>query len=107
MAEVERGKEALVRAVPSPRGRPGPLAEALLEFERSVARAQVGMPEWWSGDVDAVWTRCDEALAESAGRAERLRLAAPALDYEGLVTVLGDLMAPLDAFEEADRLLRG
>lgn len=107
VAEVERGKAALVRAVPSPRGRPGPLADALLEFERSLARARERMPEWGGGDVHPVWTRCDGALAEAAVRAERLRLAAPALDYEGLVSVLADLMAPLEAFEEADRVVHG
>lgn len=106
LAEVERGKEALVRAVPSPRGRPGPLAEALLVFEESLARARGRMRAWRTPDVEVTWVRCDEALAEAARGAERLRMEAPALDYEALVTVLGDLMAPLDAFEDADRTLR-
>lgn len=106
LAEVERGKEALVRAVPSPRGHPGPLAEALLAFEESLARARGHMPGWRGPEAEGPWVRCDEALAEAARRAERLRLAAPPLDYETLVTVLGDLMAPLDAFEDADRALR-
>lgn len=107
LVEVEGGKEALVRAVPSPRGQPGPLAEALLAFEHALARAGDRMPEWRAPGVEAAWTRCQDALAECARRAERLRLAAPPLDYESLVTVLADLMAPLEVFEEADRLFRG
>ena len=39
--------------------------------------------------------------------AERLRLEAPALDFESLVMVLKDLIAPLDVFSDAARLLRG
>lgn len=107
MAEVEHGKEALVRAVPSPRGVPGPLAEALLEFERAIGRGREAMAAWRTPEAEPAWTRCAEALDESARRAERLRLQAPSLDYEGLVTVLGELMAPLDVFEDAERNLRG
>jgi hypothetical protein len=49
-----------------------------------------------SPDLPAPWRA---AVEESLRRAERLRLKAPALDYEGLVEVLADLMAPLEALE--------
>jgi hypothetical protein len=104
---VERGKAALVRAVPSPRGEPGPMAEALLGFEQALVEARSRMGAWRSPRTEDVWRACLEALDQAAGRAERLRLEAPALDYESLVTVLGDLIAPLDAFEDADRALSG
>ena len=89
---VERAKADLVEAVPSPRGLPGrALADALASFEEGLWEAAASLdpatrPEWRA------------AVEESLRRAERLRLDAPALDYEGLVTVLADLLAPLDAF---------
>ena len=39
------------------------------------------------------------AIQESLERAERLRLEAPPLDYEGLVGALADLLAPLDVLD--------
>ena len=42
------------------------------------------------------------AIVEALRRAERLRLDAPTLDYESLVSVLADLIEPLDVFGEAE-----
>jgi hypothetical protein len=102
---VEQAKAELVRAVPSPRGAPGPVAESVLAFEETLRRANDRMRSWLSSETEDLWRRCDRALEESVRRAERLRLDAPSLDYESLVTVLGDLMAPLEAFEDTDRAL--
>ena len=64
------------------------------------------MPSWRTPEAEDVWRECLEAIHGALVAAERLRQEAPALDYEGLVTVLGDLMSPLEVFEEADRHLR-
>ncbi|MGH2691785.1 MAG: hypothetical protein ACRDHM_04710 [Actinomycetota bacterium] len=104
LALVERAKEDLVAATPSPRGIPVvPLAEALLRFEESLWSAAAGMGGWRSSDTENLWRACRVALEESLRRAEHLRLEAPVLDYEGLVAVLGDLIDPLEAFEHAER----
>ena len=91
LERIERAKADLVAAVPSPRGVPGrPLADALAAFEDGLREA-VARP-----DVSERWrTGIDESLR----RAERLRLEAPVLDYEGLVTALADLIEPLDVLE--------
>jgi hypothetical protein len=103
---VERAKVDLIAAVPSPRGVVDrSLAEAVLAFEDGLRRAATEM-ERWPEDSDHVRRICRAAIEESLGRAERLRLEAPALDLEGLLTVLGDLIAPLDTFAEAERSLR-
>ena len=105
---VDRGKAALLATVPSPRGVPGaPVAEALLEFEAALAQADEGMSAWRSPETEGPWRECRRALDEARSRTERLRLEAPALDYEGLVAVLGDIMDPLTAFEDAGRALGG
>jgi hypothetical protein len=103
---VGRGKDALTSAVPGPR-RPGrPVAEALLDFEGALGEARSAMPAWRVGEAEWTWRSCSDALRESARMAERLRIEAPALDFENLVMVLKDLMAPLDAFDDAARLIR-
>ena len=102
---VERAKEHLVAAIPSPRGvAQVPLAEALLRFEEDLRAALVGMGDRDGSEVEDQWRACLEALEESLRRAERLRLEAPALDYEGLVQELAELIDPLEAFADAASL---
>jgi hypothetical protein len=103
---IEHGKAALVSAVPTAR-RPGtPLAEALDAFEQALRLARDEMEDWRTPETEGSWQACSKALDEARRRAERLRLEAPSLDYEGLVMTLGDLIAPLDAFADAARLWR-
>ena len=106
LAAVERAKLALLTAMPSPRGVPGrSLADALLDFETELRQADAAMPVWRSPETEEAWRDCLDAIHGALVGAERLRLEAPPLDYEGLVTVLGDLMGPLEAFESADTAL--
>jgi hypothetical protein len=103
---VEAAKRELVAAVPSPRGVPARSpADALLAFEQGLRDAEARMEGWRGSDVEDAWRACRDGLGESLRRADRLRLDPPVLDYESLVTVLGDLLAPLEAFEEAERRL--
>jgi hypothetical protein len=105
---VDRAKAALLESVPSPRGVPGRSpAEALLEFEGAIRDAVESMDGWRAAETEGAWNECRDALGDALAGAERLRLEAPPLDYESLVTVLGDLMDPLHAFDEADRLVAG
>jgi hypothetical protein len=104
---VGKAKDALTSTVPGPRTPGRPVAEALLEFERALAEARSFMPAWRAPETEETWRSCSGALQESARMAERLRLEAPALDFESLVMVLKDLIAPLEVFDDASRLLRG
>lgn len=72
------------------------MAEALAGFEEALRNATGPLER--TDDPGAPAMRA--AVREALRRAERLRLDAPSLDYEGLVTVLGDLMDPLEAFAE-------
>ncbi|HZA26901.1 MAG TPA: hypothetical protein VE915_04520 [Actinomycetota bacterium] len=103
---VEHGKAALVSAVPTARAEGTPLAEALHVFEEALRQARDQMHDWRTPETESFWWACSQALDEAKRRAERLRLQAPSLDYEGLVMTLGDLIAPLDAFGDAARQLR-
>lgn len=106
VAAIERGKTALVSAVPTARNQGTPLAEALHTFETAIRRARAGMDGWRTAETEEIWEASSSALRDAAERAERLRLEAPSLDYEGLVMTLGDLMAPLDVFADAARRFR-
>jgi hypothetical protein len=103
---VERAKGALVAAVPSARAPGHPLADALFSFEAGLREAADGMDAWRNDAVSQVWVACGDGLAESLRRAERLRLDAPDLEFESLIAIVADLIAPLDAFEQAEERLR-
>jgi len=92
--------------MPSARRAGTPIAEALLAFESAIAAAREEMPGWREARTEAEWLRCEAALIDAASKAERLRLSAPQLDFEGMAMVLGDLIAPLDVFLDAERLVR-
>lgn len=102
VASVERAKAAITEAAPSTRLPGRPLAEALIEFEEGLRETRAGMQGWRASEVEPQWRACDEALGEALARAERLRLdAEPPAGFEELVGTIGDLLAPLEAFEGA------
>ncbi|HUG87754.1 MAG TPA: hypothetical protein VMP42_03215 [Actinomycetota bacterium] len=103
-AEVERAKDALVAAVPASRREPEPLAASILGFEERLGAALREL-EAWEGAPPDLHERCRTAIEEAARRSESLRLQAPSLEFEGLVLVLGDVIAPLDALGDVEHEL--
>lgn len=103
---VEEAKERLIRAVPAPRRAPAPLADSLAAFDEGLSSARAALDAWRVEAPPEVWEACRVALEEAVRRSGSLRLRAPALDFESLVLTLGDVMAPLDAFVEAEHALR-
>jgi len=103
---VEAAKVALVATVRTGRVEGVPLAEGLAGFESLLREAAGGMPPWRSPATEAAWTTCDEAVAESLRRAERLRLEGSPRAYEELIAEVDDLLQPLDAFADAATALR-
>lgn len=102
VALVEGAKEDLVAAVPSPRGAPGrPVADALVSFETGLRRAREELGRTDETVDDEVLRSCRAAIDAALAGAVRVRLEAPPLDYEGLVTMIGDLIDPLAAFAGA------
>lgn len=104
---LERGKAVLTESVPGTRLPGRPLAETLLEFEEALHEAETGMPAWRAPEVEEVWRACGEAIRTCLAMAERLRLDAELPEgFEALIGTIGDLMAPLEAFEDAERRFR-
>lgn len=99
---IERAKRAAVEAVPSARAAGRPLGEALSEFEEGLREAEGLMPGWRHPAIEGAWLECRDSLATSLSFAERLRLEAPdPAGFEGLIGTIGDLLAPLSAFDAA------
>jgi hypothetical protein len=102
LGSVERGKGALTESVPSTRFAGRPLPDTLSEFEECMRDAQRAMPGWRRPSLEREWRAADGALAEALSRAERIRMEAPDPGgFEGVIGLVGDLLAPLEAFQPA------
>jgi hypothetical protein len=104
---LERARTALTTSVPSTRLPGRPLAEALLEFEEALDEVSAGMPSWRVSALEPEWARASDGLAEALALAERVRVEAePPRGFEALIGLIGELLAPLDAFNEAAERFR-
>jgi hypothetical protein len=103
---IEDAKRRLAAAAPGGRSAGIPLAEALAGFEEGLREASSAMADWQVAEVAEVWSVCSAGVAESARRADRLRLGPAPDGYEQLYGALADLMDPLQAFVAALRRFR-
>ena len=107
VSEIEEAKGAMTATVPSTRLPGTPLAEAIAEFEDHLGRAQDLMPDWRHPEVEQEWVACESGIEESLDRAQRLREDPPELGgFEGLIWVVDQVLAPLEAFEVAAERFR-
>ncbi len=96
---LERAKGALTESVPGTRMPGRPLAEALFEFEQALHEVEAGMDAWRAPELEDAWLRASAGLGEALTLAERVRTEAPEpAAFEGLIGLIGNLLAPLDAF---------
>lgn len=99
---LERAKAALTESVPGTRLPGRPLGETLWEFETGLREVRAGMDGWRVPEVEGQWSAASAGLDDALELAERLRTEARApVGFEGLIGVIGDLLAPLEAFEAA------
>jgi hypothetical protein len=107
VTEAEAAKDAMTSTVPSTRLPGAPLAEAIAEFEDRLRHARELMPAWRHPDVEDEWLACEAGIDESLQRAARLREDPPELGgFEGLIWVVDQVLAPLEAFEAAAERFR-
>jgi hypothetical protein len=107
LGEVEPAKSALSSVMPSTRMPGRPLTDAMVEFVERLGRARELMPGWRATEVEHEWVACDAGVARALERARKLREEAPDLGgFEGLIWAVGELLAPLEPFEAAERRFR-
>jgi hypothetical protein len=99
---LERARAALTESVPGTRLPGRPLAESLSEFEDGLREVRARMGGWRVSEVEQAWLDASAGLDEAMVLAERVRTdGVPPQGFEGLIGLIGDLLAPLDAFERA------
>jgi hypothetical protein len=104
---LERAKAALTESVPRTRLPGRPLAETLSEFEEGLGEVRKRMQGWRVPEVDQVWLAASAGLDEALELARRTRTeGAQPEGFEALIGLIGDLLAPLDAFDEAAERFR-
>jgi len=104
---LERARAALTESVPGTRLPGRPLAESLSEFEDGLREVRARMDGWRAPEVERAWLDASAGLDGSLELAERVRTeGAPPQGFEGLIALIGDLLAPLDAFDEAVERVR-
>jgi hypothetical protein len=104
---VDAAQRALLTAIPTSRDPGIPLAQALAEFGRHLARATEALEDWPGVPEGAhEGTKCSEALAAARGEAERLRLGPEPSGFEALNARVGDVLHPLEALADVERALR-
>lgn len=93
--------------VPSTRSAGRPLAEGILELDERLSAARALMPKWRHPAIEGEWQACHDGIRESLERARRLREDPPDLGgFEGLIWVVDQVLAPLEAFETAAERFR-
>jgi hypothetical protein len=104
---LERARAVLTESVPGTRLPGRPLAETLSEFEEGLREVRGGMDAWRSPDLEPEWDACSRGLDESLALADRVRTeGAHPEGFEGLIGLIGDLLAQLEPFERAAARLR-
>ena len=99
VAELERAKAALTEAVPGTRMPGRPLAECLVGFEDGLHAVERRMDRWRSPEVEQVWAGASASLREALALAQRVRMQGlEPVGFEGLIGLIADLLAPLEAF---------
>ena len=102
-----RAEAALTGSVPGTRLAGRPLAETLWEFENGLREVRDGMDAWRSPDIDPEWEACSRGLDDALALADRVRTEGVLPEgFEGLIGLIGDLLAPLGAFELASARFR-
>lgn len=99
---VEVAKADLTAVMPTTRLPGRPLDDALAEFESSLAAALVRLPSWRTPQVEDQWLAVRAGIEASLARSRAVRVRPPELGtFERLVWLVGELLAPLEAFEQA------
>ncbi len=104
---VESGRRVLLSTLPTGRVEPAPIGVGLDAIAGAIDDARAWMPGWEVPVVAQDWSDCHDALAESEGHLDDVRaVAASTSELEELLEAVQEVVAPLDAFADAERTWR-
>jgi hypothetical protein len=104
---IEGGRRLLLGTLPTGRVEPAPIAVGLDALGGAIRDARSWMPRWEVAEVADEWRDCHEALDEAEGNLDMVReVAATTRELEELLGAVEEVVAPLDAFADAERAWR-
>ena len=104
---IEGGRRMLLSTLPAGRVEPAPVGVGLDALDAALADARGWMDGWRVDELTDDWRACHEALDEAAQNLETARhVAATTRELEELLGAVEEVVAPLDAFADAERAWR-
>lgn len=104
---IEGGRRMLLATLPTGRVEPAPVGVGLDALQRAIADARTWMPRWRQSELVEEWADCQVALDEAEAAVPRVReVAATTRELEELLAAVEGVVAPLDAFADAERAFR-
>lgn len=104
---IESGRRVLLSTLPTGRIEPAPIGVGLDAVRGAIADAREWMPRWHLDEVAADWQDCRSAMDEAESNLQGVEVvAAETSELEELLEAVTDVVAPLDAFADAERTWR-
>lgn len=101
---VETARRVVLRCLPVGRVDPAPLGVGLALLRDELADVMQELPAWRVPEVETQWKAAEAALIEAADGIEAgERIAATTMELEVLLNAVGDVVTPLDAWQDAER----
>lgn len=104
---VEGGRRLLLGTLPTGRVEPAPIGVGADALGDAIRTARGWMDRWKLAELEQAWQDCHDALDEAAANLAGVRTTAAATsELEDLLGAVEDVVAPLDAFADAERAWR-
>ena len=104
---IEAGRRVLLGTLPTGRVEPAPVAVGVDALARSLEDVRAWMPTWRLPEIADDWEDCVAAVEEAEANLDHVReVAANTSELEELLEAVGEVVAPLDAFADAERAWR-
>lgn len=101
---IEAGRRVLLGTLPTGRVEPAPIGAGTDAVRRAIADARAWMPAWDLDDLHDAWVGCATALDDAEAALDEVdEVAASTDELEELLTILQDVIDPLDTFADAER----
>lgn len=104
---IEGGRRVLLRTLPTGRVEPAPIPVGLDAVRVALTDARGWMAEWRLDELAGEWDDCVAAMDEAEGNLHVVsEVAASTSELEELLGAVEEVVAPLDAFADAERAWR-
>lgn len=101
---IESGRRLLLSTLPTGRVEPAPIGVGIEAMRRAIADARAWMDRWRVPELADSWCDCVRGLDEAtASLGELEETAATTTELEELLEAVQEVVAPLDAFADAER----